>query len=169
MPDASYDAVIIGAGHNGLCLAAYLARAGMKVGMFERRHDEGGGAHTDEATVPGFWHNLHAQYMEFIEMMPFYRDFNLPSFGARVLKPDAQVGITFADGRPPLIIYKPELAEETYQSIAHYSKHDADAFHEIRSKVLAANNYISAMLYSPPANELPAEVGRSETVMGHLL
>jgi len=107
MPDASYDAVIIGAGHNGLCLGAYLARAGLKVGIFERRHDEGGGAHTDEATVPGFWHNLHAQYMEFIEMMPFYRDFDLPSFGARVIKPDAQVGITFADGRPPLVIYRP--------------------------------------------------------------
>lgn len=58
MPDASYDAVIVGAGHNGLCLAAYLARAGLKVAMFERRHDEGGGAHTDEATVSGFWHNL---------------------------------------------------------------------------------------------------------------
>jgi len=169
MPDASYDAIIIGAGHNGLCLAAYLARAGMKVGMFERRHDEGGGAHTDEATVPGFWHNLHAQYMEFIEMMPFYRDFNLPSFGARVVKPDAQVGITFADGRPPLIIYRPEMPEETYQSIAHYSKRDAETFHEIRRKVLAANNSISAMLYSPPAQEVPAEAGRIETVTGNLL
>jgi phytoene dehydrogenase-like protein len=169
MPDASYDAVIIGAGHNGLCLAAYLARAGMKVGMFERRHDEGGGAHTDEATVPGFWHNLHAQYMEFIEMMPFYRDFDLPSFGARMIKPDAQVGITFADGRPPLIIYRPGLADETYRSIAYYSKRDAAAFGEIRRKVLAANNYISAMLYSPPASEVPGEAGRSEMIMGQML
>ncbi len=169
MPDASYDAVIIGAGHNGLCLAAYLARAGMKTAMFERRHDEGGGAHTDEATVPGFWHNLHAQYMEFIEMMPFYRDFDLPSFGARVIKPDAQVGITFADGRPPLIIYRPELADQTRASIAYYSRRDADAFAAIRGKVLADNDYISAMLYSPPASELQVEGGRSEAVMGRLL
>src|SRR5208282_4812819 len=154
MPDASYDAVIIGAGHNGLCLGAYLARAGLKVGIFERRHDEGGGAHTDEATVPGFWHNLHAQYMEFIEMMPFYRDFDLPSFGARAIKPDAQVGITFADGRPPLVIYRPELADRTHASIAYYSRRDADTFAAIRGKVLAASNYISAMLYSPPASEL---------------
>src|SRR5579864_3802610 len=169
MADASYDAVIIGAGHNGLCLAAYLARAGMRVAMFERRHDEGGGAHTDEATVPGFWHNLHAQYMEFIEMMPFYRDFDLPSFGARMIKPDAQVGITFADGRSPLIIYRPGLADETYRSIAYYSKRDAAAFREIRRKVLAANNYISAMLYSPPASEVPGEAGRSEMIMGQML
>jgi len=168
MPDASYDAVIIGAGHNGLCLAAYLARAGMKVGMFERRHDEGGGAHTDEATVPGFWHNLHAQYMEFIEMMPMYRDFDLPGFGARMIKPDAQVGITFADGRPPLVIYRPELAEKTRKSIAYYSPRDAEAFDTIRRKVLAANSYISAMLYSPPAYEIPLDARTQET-MGRLL
>src|SRR5690348_11773642 len=154
MPDATYDAVIIGAGHNGLCLAAYLARAGMKVGMFERRHDEGGGAHTDEATVPGFWHNLHAQYMEFIDYMPLYRDFDLPSFGARMIKPDAQVGITFADGRPPLVIYRSELAERTRESIAYYSPRDAETFDAMRAKVMAADRYIAAMLYSPPASEV---------------
>ena len=118
MPDASYDAVIIGGGHNGLTTAAYLAKAGLKVGVFERRHEEGGGVHTEEATVPGFWHNLHAQYMEFIDYMPIYQDFDLPSFGARMIKPEVQVGMTFADGRPPLIIYTPDLEEKTYASIA---------------------------------------------------
>lgn len=44
MSDATFDAVIIGSGHNGLCLAAYLARAGLSVGIFERRHEDGGGA-----------------------------------------------------------------------------------------------------------------------------
>jgi phytoene dehydrogenase-like protein len=168
MPDATYDAVIIGAGHNGLCLAAYLARAGMKVGMFERRHDEGGGAHTDEATVPGFWHNLHAQYMEFIDYMPLYRDFDLPSFGARMIKPDAQVGITFADGRPPLVIYRSELAERTRESIAYYSPRDAETFNAMRAKVMAADRYIAAMLYSPPASEVK-DGSRSEEIMGRLL
>lgn len=169
MPDASYDAVIIGAGHNGLCLAAYLARAGMKVGLFERRHDEGGGAHTDEATVPGFWHNLHAQYMEFIEMMPIYRDFDLPKFGARMIKPDAQVGIAFADGRPPLVIYKPDYADRTRASIAQYSRRDADTFDAIRSKVLKASDYISAMLYNPPSSEADLGMNQSEIIMGRLL
>lgn len=150
MPDASYDAVIIGAGHNGLCLAAYLARAGIKVGIFERRHEEGGGAHTDEATVPGFWHNLHAQYMEFIDYMPFYRDFDLPRFGARMIKPEAQVGSAFADGRPPLVIYRPELAERTHKSIAQYSRNDADVFNEVRRKVMAADRALAALLYTPP-------------------
>jgi len=157
MPDASYDAVIIGAGHNGLCLAAYLARAGLKVGMFERRHEEGGGAHTDEATMPGFWHNLHAQYMEFIDYMPFYRDFDLPRLGARMIKPDAQVGIAFADGRPPLVIYRPELADKTRASIARYSQHDAELFDDIRRKVMANDRYLAALLYTPMPDEARGE------------
>jgi len=149
MSDASYDAVIIGGGHNGLCAAAYLARAGQKVGVFESRHEEAGAVHTSEATVPGFWHNLHAQYMEFIDYMPFYRDFDLPSFGARMIKPDCQVGIAFADGRPPILIYRPELEERTHRSIAHYSKHDADVFTEMRRKVMARDRFLASLIYLP--------------------
>jgi phytoene dehydrogenase-like protein len=149
MPEARYDAVIIGGGHNGLCAAAYLARAGLKVGVFESRHEEAGAVHTSEATVPGFWHNLHAQYMEFIDYMPFYHDFDLPSFGARMIKPEAQVGIAFEDGRPPIVIYTPELEEKTRRSIAHYSKHDADVFTDIRRKVMAKDRYLAALLYTP--------------------
>jgi phytoene dehydrogenase-like protein len=149
MSDASYDAVIIGGGHNGLCAAAYLARAGQKVGIFESRHEEAGAVHTSEATVPGFWHNLHAQYMEFIDYMPFYHDFDLQSFGARMIKPDCQVGIPFADGRPPILIYRPGLEEKTHRSIARYSKHDADVFTEIRRKVMAKDRYLASLIYLP--------------------
>jgi phytoene dehydrogenase-like protein len=149
MSDTSYDAVIIGGGHNGLCAAAYLARAGQKVGVFESRHEEAGAVHTSEATVPGFWHNLHAQYMEFIDYMPFYHDFDLLKFGARMIKPDCQVGITFADGRPPVLIYRPELEEKTHRSIARYSKHDADRFTEIRRKVMAKDRYLASLIYLP--------------------
>jgi phytoene dehydrogenase-like protein len=153
MSDASYDAVIIGGGHNGLCTAAYLARAGQKVGIFESRHEEAGAVHTSEATVPGFWHNLHAQYMEFIDYMPFYHDFDLRSYGARMIKPDCQVGIAFADGRPPILIYRPELEEKTHASIARYSKHDADVFTEIRRKVMAKDRYLAAIIYRPRDND----------------
>jgi phytoene dehydrogenase-like protein len=158
MPEARYDAVIVGGGHNGLCLAAYLARAGQKVGIFEQRHEEAGGAHTEEATVPGFWHNLHAQYMEFIDYMPFYHDFDLPRFGARMIKPEAQVGMTFADGRPPLIVYTPELEERTYRSIACFSKHDAKRFNDIRRKVMAADQYLAATLYTPSTDASHGEL-----------
>ena len=149
MSDSSYDVVVIGGGHNGLCAAAYLARVGQKVGVFEARHEEAGAVHTSEATVPGFWHNLHAQYMEFIDYMPFYHDFGLLGYGARMIKPECQVGMAFADGRPPLLIYLPELEENTHRSIAAYSKLDADTFTEIRRKVMAKDQYIASLIYGP--------------------
>jgi phytoene dehydrogenase-like protein len=161
MPDASYDAVVVGGGHNGLCAAAYLARAGQKVGVFESRHEEAGAVHTSEATVPGFWHNLHAQYMEFIDYMPFYHDFDLASFGARLIKPEAQVGITFADGRPPIVIYTPDLEAKTRETIARYSKHDADVFTDIRRKVMAKDRQIAALIYTPRDRDtVVAELGK---------
>src|SRR3990172_7964643 len=127
MPEATFDAVIIGAGHNGLTLAAYLARAGLSVGVFERRHEDGGGANTEEATIPGFHHNLHAQYMEFIDYMPVYHDFQLEKLGARMIYPEAQLGITFADGRPPIVVYRPDMEEQTRASIGQDSKHEPPA------------------------------------------
>lgn len=54
----SYDAVVIGGGPNGLICAAYLAKAGRKVLLLERRHETGGGLNTDE--YHGFRFNLHA-------------------------------------------------------------------------------------------------------------
>ncbi len=159
MPEATYDAVIIGAGHNGLTLAAYLARSGLSVGIFERRHEDGGGVNTEEATVPGFHHNLHAQYMEFIDYMPVYHDFELKKWGARMILPDTQLGITFADGRPPLIIYRPdpELDKKTRKSISEHSKHDAETWLELKNKVMKRDHEIAATLYSPAEAEDSAE------------
>ncbi len=159
MPEATYDAVIIGAGHNGLTLAAYLARSGLSVGIFERRHEDGGGVNTEEATVPGFHHNLHAQYMEFIDYMPVYHDFELEKWGSRMIKPDTQLGITFADGRPPLIIYRPdpELDKKTHKSISEHSKHDADTWLELKTKMMEREFQIAATLYSPAEAEDDAE------------
>ena len=157
MPDATFDAVIVGSGHNGLTLAAYLAKAGLSVGVFERRHEDGGCANTEEATVPGFHHNLHAQYMEFIDYMPIYHDFGLEKMGARMIYPEAQLGITFADGRPPIVIYRPGLEEKTRQSIAEYSKHDAEVWCELKSKLMANDRVMAAGLYS--ATEAAGEDG----------
>jgi phytoene dehydrogenase-like protein len=154
----SYDAVIIGGGNMGLCLGAYLQRAGMETAIFERRHEEGSAIFTSECTAPGFLHNLHAQYMEFIDWMPFYHDFELEKLGARTMYPEVQSGIAFSDGRPPICIYsveKPENFEKTRKSIAVYSKHDADTLVELRQMLLAAQDLNAAGLYSPPM--LPTE------------
>ena len=148
-----YDAIIIGAGNQGLSLAAYLQRSGMEVGIFERRNEEGGCIFSSECTAPGFIHNLHAQYMEFIDWMPFYYDFGLENLGGRMLYPEAQSGIAFSDGRPPIVLYsveKEEHFDRTHRSISVYSKHDADTFVDLRKKALDAEDGFTQFFYNPP-------------------
>ncbi len=58
--EKTYDGIIIGAGHHGLILGSYLARAGLSILLVERRLTYGGGLCTREVTLPGFYHNLHS-------------------------------------------------------------------------------------------------------------
>ncbi|MCZ7631414.1 MAG: NAD(P)-binding protein [Microthrixaceae bacterium] len=81
----TYDAVVIGGGPNGLICGAYLAKAGAKVLLIERRHETGGGLNTDEYF--GFRLNLHAIYHMMSDVMPAYRDLSLPDFGLRYVHP----------------------------------------------------------------------------------
>ena len=92
MSDATYDAVIIGAGHNGLALASYLAKAGWSVGVFEKRTEEGGGLCTEELTRPGFLHNVHANYHTLVGICPVYDDLELVTrHGLRYVQPPVQM------------------------------------------------------------------------------
>ena len=142
----------------GLTLGIYLQNAGLETAIFERRHEEGSAIFTSECTAPGFMHNLHAQYMEFMDWMPVYHDFNLEGLGARTLYPEAQAGIAFSDGRPPVVLYSvehPENFEKTYKSIAQHSKHDAETFTTIRKKILETEQLFATMLYNPSAQPTP--------------
>jgi phytoene dehydrogenase-like protein len=169
MGDRTYDAIVIGAGHNGLCLAAYLARAGLSTAIVERRHEEGGGVNTEEPMVPGFRFNLHAQYMEFFDIMPMIRDFDLEDLGLRTVMPEAQAGITFADGRPPVILHRPDLLERTHANLSRYSKADADTYVELKQRAAALEPMLAAGLYSPPG-DLPApdQAMMAEMVFGDM-
>jgi len=146
----TYDAVVIGAGHNGLCLAAYLARAGLKTAVVERRHEEGGGVNTEEPLMPGFRFNLHAQYMEFFDIMPMIADFGLEDLGLRAVAPEAQAGITFGDGRPPIVLHRPDLLDRTHASIARYSRADADTYVELKKRAAALEPMLAFGLYNLP-------------------
>lgn len=146
----TYDAVVIGAGHNGLCLAAYLQRAGLSTVVVERRHEEGGGTNTEEPVLPGFRHNMHAQFMEFFDIMPMIADFGLEELGLRTVMPEAQAGIAFADGRPPVILHRPDLLDRTHGSIGRYSKSDADMYVELKRRAMALEPFLAAGLYSIP-------------------
>ena len=151
MKDSEFDVVIIGGGHNALTCAAYLARANVDVCILEGRHEWGGAVYTAEHTAPGFCHNIHANFMEFLHAMPFYSDFDLESLGARTIYPEAQAGIPFSDGRPPVIIYRDDMVEETCKNFAVYSKRDAETWRDLKNKANFLAPMMFAGLYTPPA------------------
>jgi phytoene dehydrogenase-like protein len=146
----TYDAIIIGAGHNGLCTAAYLARAGLKVAIVERRHEEGGGANTEDPVVPGFRFNLHANYMEFFDIMPMIEDFDLENCGLRSITPENQAGIAFSDGRPPIVLHRKDMLDKTHASISRYSKSDADTYVELQKRTMDFGPLLGFGMYTPP-------------------
>ncbi len=169
MGDRTYDAIVIGAGHNGLCLAAYLARAGLSTAIVERRHEEGGGVNTEEPMVPGFRFNLHAQYMEFFDIMPMIADFDLEDLGLRTVMPEAQAGIAFGDGRPPVILHRPDLLDRTHANLSQYSKADADTYVELKKRAAALEPMLAAGLYTPPGDLPVADQGATaEMVFGDM-
>src|SRR5579883_2625140 len=72
-----HDAVVIGAGHNGLAAAVHLAARGWKVAVIEQAVEPGGAVKTGEATLPGFRHDLYAMNLSLFAGSPFlaaYRD-----------------------------------------------------------------------------------------------
>ena len=86
MPDMRYDAIVIGGGHNGLTCAAYLARAGRKTLVLERRHVLGGAAVTEEI-FPGFKFSVCC-YVVSLLRPEIIRDLDLPAHGLELLPLD---------------------------------------------------------------------------------
>jgi phytoene dehydrogenase-like protein len=122
---ASFDGVVIGAGHNGLTLASYLSRAGLKLAVLERNPRIGGGCSTDEPTLPGYRFNLHSNFFMGFRHSPLIRDLDLHRFGFAYIEPPVQQGAAFRDGTC-VVIHKD--LDKTCASLARFSKRDAETF-----------------------------------------
>src|SRR5436853_7259374 len=94
---AQFDAIIIGAGHNGLVTACYLARAGWKVLVLERRYVVGGACVTEEV-FPGFKVST-AAYVNSLFRKEIVRDLRLDSYGFAVLERNPSSFSPFPDDR----------------------------------------------------------------------
>jgi phytoene dehydrogenase-like protein len=93
-----YDAIIIGAGHNGLVTACYLARAGKKVLVLERREVVGGACVTEETTFPGFKVSTCA-YVNSLFRKEITEELDLKAHGFELLERMPSSFSPFLDGR----------------------------------------------------------------------
>ena len=96
--DASYDAVVVGSGPNGLAAAITLAQEGLKVALLEKKAVTGGGMWTEELTLPGFKHDVGSTVHPFGVGSPFFRTLPLEEFGLEWLQPDAPFAHPLDDG-----------------------------------------------------------------------
>ena len=141
----TWDAIVIGGGHNGLVCAAYLARAGRKVLVLERRPLVGGAAVTEEV-FPGFKFSVFS-YVVSLLRPEIIRDLDLPGHGLHVVPlestfnplPDGDYLATWAD------------AEETRRELYRHSPRDADAYVEFGRLMQRMAMAVKPMLgISPP-------------------
>jgi phytoene dehydrogenase-like protein len=121
---ASWDAVIIGGGHNGLTCAAYLARAGRRVLVLERRHLVGGASVTEEV-YPGFKFSACSYVISLLRPW-ILRDLDLPRHGLEILPLES----TFTPHPDGSYLLRDGDAERTRLAIARYSRHDAEIYPE---------------------------------------
>jgi phytoene dehydrogenase-like protein len=159
----SYDGIIIGAGQHGMVLGSYLARAGLKILLVERRLAYGGGLTTTEATRPGFYHNLHSINHFHITETPWFRDLELAD-RVTYITPRYEFGQAHLDGTA--LVLGRDL-EETIANIARFSKKDAATFREWNRKAEEITRRILLPeRYAEPLSQAEREALLSRTALG---
>ncbi|GAG17894.1 unnamed protein product, partial [marine sediment metagenome] len=163
-----YDVVILGGGPNGLICGAYLAKAGLKVVVLDKRNEIGGGLATEEITIPTFFHNSHAIYMMMVDYAPAYNDLQLEeNYNIKHVHPPLQFAMPFPDGSC-LCLYKD--VDKTCNSIAKFSKKDAETYREVSRKYKEyVHKFLAPATYYPPASILDAATKMQQTDIGREL
>ncbi len=161
--ERSYDGIIIGAGHHGLVLGSYLARAGLKVLLVERRLTYGGGLSTREVTQPGFYHNLHSINHFHITETPWFKDLGLES-RVSYITPRYEFGQAHLDGTA--LVLGRDL-EETIANIARFSRKDAATFRDWNRKAEAiTGSILLPERYAEPLPQAEREALLARTALG---
>ncbi len=139
--NARYDAVIIGGGHNGLTCAAYLARAGMKVVVLERRHILGGATVTEELW-PGFKISV-ASYVVSLLRPEIIRELDLPRHGLEILPVDGTLTPLDDD-----FLWRVDDHGVTRRELRRWSKVDAEAYDEYSLLMAEMARFVKPLLGS---------------------
>lgn len=163
-----YDSIIIGGGHNGLTCAAYLAKAGQRVLVLERRHVLGGATVTEEH-LPGFKYSACSYVVSLLRPW-IVRDLELPKHGYSVI-PLEETFTPFPDGRYLLRDADPE---RTRRAIAAFSQRDAEVYPQFGRAMSELGRQVKPIIDSPPPDptsfdprELMKLLGLGKTIAGH--
>src|SRR5215813_8320679 len=138
--NSTYDVVVIGGGHNGLVNAAYLARAGKRVLVCERRHVLGGAAVTEEV-FPGFNFSV-ASYVVSLLRPEIIRELDLPRHGMEILPLDG----TFTPMPNGNYLWRVNDHAKTRREIARHSRIDAEAYDEYGRAMVEMGRFVKPIL-----------------------
>lgn len=141
-----YDAIVIGAGHNGLVCGAYLAKAGLKVVVLERREVVGGACVTEEVW-PGYKVST-ASYVNSLLQPQIIADLELERYGFEMYPFDFLFH-PFPDGRY-LVLW--DSAKKACEEIAKFSKRDAEAFPDFQQFRKEAAAFLRELMWVTPPN-----------------
>src|SRR5215212_4150579 len=154
MPTTTYDAIIIGAGHNGLTTAAYLAKSGYKVLVLERREIVGGCCITEELW-PGFKVST-AAYVNSLLRPEIIRDLELKKYGFEMIPRDPSSFTPFPDGR--YLMMGPDQ-QMTLKEIAKFSTKDAEAFPRYEAMLTRVADFLEPLLTQTPPDPFSNRLG----------
>ncbi|MBB5684820.1 phytoene desaturase family protein [Sphingobium boeckii] len=144
------DVIVVGAGHNSLTTAAYLAAAGLKVTVFEKNEYPGGGVVSLEKTLPGFKHDLHSTGHIFIQANPLIEKDELglqAKFGLEYLSAGCYFTSLFPDGT---VLQTFSDLDKSCESIAQFSQKDADSYRAFVKKSELLLPMFQMALFNPP-------------------